>query len=386
MTAKRLGMMCAAVLLTAALSAGSLMQVKAAGTGSKSPDRGKGQTTASDESGEEAEAEKDKADAEKDAADAEIPEGMVISELTGEPIDEALQHQRPIAMMVDNEKTALPHFGIAEADVVYEMMNSTANGRITRLMVLLKDWSDIVQMGNIRSARPTNILLASEWNAVLCHDGGPYYNNQYFSRKWADHFSATFSRVRNGKPSEFTEYALAGDMEKNFARTGYSVEYNEYAPEGAEESHFRFVPYGSSVDLKEKYETVYDAQYVSLPFKHNKSQLAFNEETGTYDYYEYDTLHEDAEDKEVLTFTNVLLQCCDFKQLDQNGYMIYDVISSGLGLYIHNGVAIDCAWVKNSETDITRFYDINGEELEINTGKTYIGLIPADSWEQVRLE
>ena len=34
---------------------------------------------------------------------------------------------RPIAVMVDNEKVALKHFGTAEADIVYEMMNSTAN-------------------------------------------------------------------------------------------------------------------------------------------------------------------------------------------------------------------------------------------------------------------
>ena len=39
----------------------------------------------------------------------EIPEGMYRSELTNEWIDESLKNQRPIAAMVDNEKTALPH-------------------------------------------------------------------------------------------------------------------------------------------------------------------------------------------------------------------------------------------------------------------------------------
>ena len=32
----------------------------------------------------------------------------------------AWKDQRPIAVMVDNERTALPHFGTADADVVYE--------------------------------------------------------------------------------------------------------------------------------------------------------------------------------------------------------------------------------------------------------------------------
>ena len=112
----------------------------------------------------------------------EVPEGMYLSELTGEPIDESLKDQRPIAVMVDNELTALPHYGTAEADIVYELMNSTKNNRITRLMCIFKDWESIEQLGSIRSTRPTNIVLAAEFNAVLCHDGGPYYNDSYFKQ------------------------------------------------------------------------------------------------------------------------------------------------------------------------------------------------------------
>ena len=97
----------------------------------------------------------------------ELPEGMYFSELTNLPIDESLRNQRPIAAMVDNDKRALPHFGLNDADIIYEMMNSTANGRITRMMALVKDWGSIEQLGSIRSVRPTTILLAAEWNAVL---------------------------------------------------------------------------------------------------------------------------------------------------------------------------------------------------------------------------
>ena len=73
--------------------------------------------------------------------------------------------------MIDNDTKALPHYGLSEADVVYEMMNSTANKRVTRLMAIYKDWQNVGQIGNVRSTRPTNILLASEWNAILIHDG-----------------------------------------------------------------------------------------------------------------------------------------------------------------------------------------------------------------------
>ena len=61
-----------------------------------------------------------------------VPDGQYLSELTGLPISEELRDHRPIAVMVDNESKALPHYGTADADIVYEMMNSTANDRFTR--------------------------------------------------------------------------------------------------------------------------------------------------------------------------------------------------------------------------------------------------------------
>ena len=136
----------------------------------------------------------------------ELPEGMYFSELTNLPIDESLKNQRPIAAMVDNEKTALPHFGLVDADIVYEIMNSTKNDRITRFMAIVKDWGSIEQLGSIRSTRPTNVILAAEWNAILCHDGGPFYIDDWLAKPYSNNFSGGFARVDNGKAREFTEY------------------------------------------------------------------------------------------------------------------------------------------------------------------------------------
>ena len=125
------------------------------------------------ENTEEADEPTDAAE-EEASAEEETREGMYRSELTNEWIDESLQNQRPVAIMVDNEKTALPHYGLNDADIVYEMMNSTANGEITRFMALFKDWGSIKQVGSIRSVRPTNFMIAPEYNAVVIHYGGPF--------------------------------------------------------------------------------------------------------------------------------------------------------------------------------------------------------------------
>lgn len=309
-------------------------------------------------------------------------EGMYRSELTNEWIDESLKNQRPIAVMVDNEKTALPHYGLTEADVVYEIMNSTANGRITRFMAIVKDWGKIEQFGSIRSARPTNFLLAAEWNAVLCHDGGPFYIDEYLAKKYTNNFSGTFSRVNNGKSREYTEYICTGDLDKNFSNSKYSIEYNEYY----EGEHFVFSD--TEIELGDRSAAI-DATVVELPFPHNKSTLRYNEETDTYDYYEYGSAHVDPQHgNAILSFKNVILQDCTFAQLDSNGYLIYNCIGSGEnGYYLTNGKAIPISWIKAGETDITLFLDKEtGEQIEMNTGKTYIALVPSDTWGEVSIQ
>lgn len=309
----------------------------------------------------------------------ESREGMYRSEITNEWIDESLKDQRPMAIMVDNESIALPHYGLTEADVVYEMMNSTANGRITRLMAIVKDWGSITQFGSIRSTRPTNIMLAAEWNAVLCHDGGPFYVDQWLAKKYSANFSGGFTRVNNGKKREYTEYVCTGDLDKKFANSKYTTTYNDYY----QGNHFFFAT--SEVDLSSRSDS-FECTEIELPFPHNSSALKYNDSTGTYDYYEYGKAHTDPlHDNAPLTFKNLLIQDTTFAQLDQNGYMIYNAIDSGrTAYYITNGRAIRVAWIKPSENERTVYMDPEtGEEIEINTGKTYIALVPSDSWDKI---
>lgn len=310
-----------------------------------------------------------------------VPEGQYLSELTGLPINKDLEMQRPIAVMIDNEIKALPHYNTAGADIVYEMMNSTANDRITRLMCIYKDWENLPQTGSIRSVRPTNILVAQEYDAVICHDGGPFHINDYLSR-YPYHFSGTFSRVNNGKAREFTEYILKGDLDRNFARTGWSKEYSE-----APAPHFNFADYGTTTNLDDwDADGIRTANRIELPFYHNRSKLVYNEETKTYDYYEYGKQHLDAETQAPLTFTNVLLQDCSFHQYDKNGYLIYNCIDKfKFAYYCTEGKNISILWTKEGEGGVTRFFNASGEEIKINPGKTYIGIIPDDTWDEVKI-
>ena len=321
---------------------------------------------------------------EQEETDDGSHEGMYRSELTNEWIPEELKDQRPIAAMVDNEKTALPHYGVSQADVVYEMTNSLANDGITRLMVLVKDYEKIEQLGSIRSTRPTNLVIAPEWNAIVCHDGGPFYIDDYLAKPFVDNFSGTFSRVDNGKSREFTEYICTGDMEKNFSNSDVSKTYNEYY-KGA---HYNFVTKDDEINDLSSASDAQECTKIEMPYKHNSSKLEYDEASKLYLYSEYGQKHTDpGNNDEQLGFTNVLIQNCRYVKFDDNGYMMFHAIDFNReGWYITQGKAIPVTWSKEDEVSPTRYYDSNDEEIVMNTGKTYVGLIPDDKWSGLVIE
>ena len=317
------------------------------------------------------------------AASSAIPAGMYASELTGEPVSTSLQNQRPVAVMIDNDERALPHYGMADADIVYELENSTLLSGITRLMCVYKDWNSLSRVGNIRSTRPTNIMLASELNAVLIHDGGPFYNNPYITSTGINHLSGGFTRINNGKAREFTEYVTAGEAAKRMAAAGYSRSYT-----AAVGNHFNFTPYGTTVDLKAEYPTAaISATTITLPHDHDNPKLVYNAATGMYDYYQYGKQESDGGTGKKASFKNVFIQSASIHQYDKNGYLIYNCIGGNqAGFYCTGGYAVPVFWTKPSETGKTIYIGPSGSEIVVNDGKSYVTLIDSTKWGRVGIK
>ncbi len=339
--------------------------------------------TTDTERGDEAQESQGSEETQEPAVEEESHEGMYRSELTNEWIDEALQNQRPVAIMVDNESIALDHYGVSQSDIVYELMNSTANSEITRLMCILKDYAAITQFGSIRSTRPTNLMIAPEYNAILIHDGGPYYIDAFLTNAWVDHLSGGFSRIANGKAYEYTEYVTTGEIETRMKAAKIDTDYNEYY-QGV---HFQFANESDPVDLLEE-NSSFTCTLVDLPFPHNKSQLDYDAASNTYLYSEYGKAHIDLANDSVQTaFTNIILQCAVVRQYDENGYMQFNILNeTGDGYYITGGAAIPVTWSKGHDMYPTMFYDLSGNEITLNTGKTYIGMVSSARWDQLVLD
>ena len=70
--------------------------------------------------------------------------------LTGEGSAVDLAGARPVAIMLNNLKKALPQLGVSQADLIYEL---PAEGGITRMMAVFQSVEGVGDLGSVRSAR-----------------------------------------------------------------------------------------------------------------------------------------------------------------------------------------------------------------------------------------
>ena len=76
-------------------------------------------------------------------------------------------NERPIAIMIDNHKAAMPHAGLSKAYIVYEII---VEGGESRLMALFKG-QDVDKIGPVRSSRHYFLDYALENDAIYVHYG-----------------------------------------------------------------------------------------------------------------------------------------------------------------------------------------------------------------------
>ena len=93
-------------------------------------------------------------------------DGMIRSYLTGEMVPVSQGNRRPLAIMMSNDKAALPQYGINRAGVVYEVpVEATMN----RYLAIMEDYDDLSRIGSVRSCRTYYVYFAREFDAIYAH-------------------------------------------------------------------------------------------------------------------------------------------------------------------------------------------------------------------------
>ena len=146
--------------------------------------------------------------------------------------------------------------------------------------------------------------------------------------------------------------------------------------------HFQFAP-DSDPNTLEQYSDSITANKIDMSptYPVTNSYFVYNPDTGLYDRFQHlsgaaDGPHIDKANDKQLSFKNVLIQNTYFEVRDQKGYLAFQCHDTTRdGWYFTNGRGIHVTWKKTADYSPTRYYDDDGNEIKLNTGKTMICIV-----------
>lgn len=308
----------------------------------------------------------------------ESNEGKIRSKLTGEWVEEEIGNRRPIAVMLNNIKEAVPQAGIEKAGIVYE---APVEGGLTRLMGIFENYDDLEKIGSVRSSRLYYVYFAKEFDAVYVHFGQAIYAEPLLNSQEIQNLNGlkldgtTFYRTTD-RVRPHNAYTSGDRVNEAIAQYGYRKDY-----EGSYQGHYKFNTKQQEIELTNGYSAV----KVVPGYAINKPWFDYNPSDKLYYRYQYNDKQIDETTGNQLAYKNIIMQYVDYYDYG-DGYLNITLTGNGKGKFITNGKAIDITWKKDAEFGITRYYDLNGNEIELNQGKTWVCIIQNDRVGHIEIE
>lgn len=302
------------------------------------------------------------------------PPGGPVNPLTGEEMDEEKVNARPVAIMLNNIKKALPQLGNSKADIIYEVL---AEGGITRLLGVYQSVEGVGEIGSVRSSRPYYLELALGLDAIYMHAGGSeaaYANIKNWNVTALDcvrttAYSAVFWRDQGRIKNNGLEHSVltSGDaITENFP----SYSFRQTHEDGYS------LPYTFAEDATPADGET--ANTLTVPFSRYKTGVfRYDEETKKYLVEEYGAPFIDGNTGEQLAFTNVVVVQTTCKTIDDYGRMQVDLSGySGDGYFATGGKCIPITWEKEDLNSPLIYKTLDGEDVTFSIGNSYVNITP----------
>ncbi len=304
-----------------------------------------------------------------------------VNPLTGLPVETDISANRPFAVMLNNIRVATPQAGVGSADMIIETL---AEGGITRLMGIYQDFKGLETIGSVRSARPYYVELAMGFDAFYIHAGGS--NDAYAKMKSLGIDRADGVNSVKGSAALFYRdswrrqnmgYAhslmldvtkVADFLTKNNIRTthkdGFETGFTFAEPENptGDPATYARVWFGSSQSSK------------STAFR-------YDPETKLYGVSQYGAEMKDSLTGGQVKVRNILALRAKMSRIagDDAGRMQATLSGTGEGVLISDGVARKITWSRKTSTSQFVFTDETGAEIVLSPGVTYITISPTNS-------
>lgn len=275
--------------------------------------------------------------------------------------------QRPVAVMIYNDKAAWPQWGTGDTELLIE---ANTEGQNTWLMALYDGPDALQKVGPVGQGRDLFLQMVMPLQAIPMYVGCDVYTSNlmnYYNYQPLDgvYTGTTAFDLDTDRAKIFLEeyswYTTSSLMPGALALYGQSSE-------GQPNSFFQFAE-GSVPQNTQGYrlEITYGSE--------RTAQLVYNGDDQRYYLRDGDAAQTDAnrpDDSEV-RFSNVILLMASSGMKDNGVTRQYD-LSGGQGLYLSGGGMQVIRWEKGDAMSPLKLYDESGSMLNVQTGRTYLGI------------
>lgn len=317
-----------------------------------------------------------------------IPENM--NPLTGKlDLSESAQGSRPIAIMVENQPSARPQWGITSPDLIIEGL---VEGGVTRMMWVYADAEKIPnKVGPVRSARHDFVELAAGMNAIYAHWGGSdgktlgkYMAYQAFEKFDVDNIDGTkyensyFFRdtTRTSVSLEHRGYTTKSAIQKAISKLGFSTKQTlaDWAP-------YKVAVEGGKIPWNDSESDSGPCASIKVTYSSN---YVYTFEYNTTDKLYYSKLNgkqvTDGNNGDSLAFKNAIFLYVPVESMNTSkGHVEWRFDAKDIdnkGFYVVEGTGQRISWKFDEETASLKLYDYNNDPLTVHSGKVYIGIVP----------
>ena len=287
--------------------------------------------------------------------------------------------KRPIGVSVNNIKESLPQFGISKADYILEI---ETEGGIPRLMCMYSDTREIEKIGSLRSLRDQFIEALFPLDPLIIHFGTSVYADAVLMRYnmrmldamiinpavWTDS-----DRLASGYAREHTKFTGGEAIEKGITAASINADTSSKA------LAFNFIDENAPkiVPQEGTASSVYYYFFNNGDYSYD-GDFRYDESSGKYLKWQHGKPHSDAGDNnKQLEFDNVILLFADIELIPGQdvGIVKVDYSKGGKGYYFTAGHYESFKWSKDDFMANFKFIKSDGSEVEINVGKTHMGII-----------
>lgn len=282
-------------------------------------------------------------------------------------------NERSVAVMIDNHTGALPQAGLNDAYIVYEII---VEGGESRLMPIFKG-KNLEKIGPIRSARHYFLDYALENDSIYVHYGQSPQAEKDISKLGINNIHGLvesekyFWRVKD-KTSPHDVITTSAKITELIDKKGYRKISTKdsvlsYVPEEVELTTSQAI---SAVDIKVPY------------CDWNVVEYKYNEDSKRYVRYSKNKKQTDWDSKMDITTKNIIITFAKNTLLndgENKDRQNLSNIGTLKGYYITNGKAIEITCEKSSRSAQTVYKDLQGNEIKVNDGNTWVQICPIDA-------